>query len=91
MVDLHIEKLLPNGQFGKTPGDLVDVQLRAFEKNLENAIASGMSDITFIHGVGTGKLRQELHRHLSRHPNVRFFEDAQKQKFGYGTTKVTLK
>lgn len=91
VVDLHIEKLLPDGQFGKTPGDLVDVQLRAFEKNLENAIASGMSDITFIHGVGTGKLRQELHRHLSRHPNVRFFEDAQKQKFGYGATKVTLK
>ncbi|MEZ0484078.1 Smr/MutS family protein [Fibrella aquatica] len=91
VVDLHIEKLMPGGQTGKSPGDLVDVQLRAFEKNLENAIANGMPDITFIHGVGTGKLRQELHRHLSRHPNVRFFEDAQKQKFGYGATKVTLK
>ena len=91
VVDLHIEKLMPAGQAGKSPGDLVDIQLRAFEKSLENAIASGMADITFIHGVGTGKLRQELHRHLSRHPNVRFFEDAQKQKFGYGATKVTFK
>lgn len=91
VVDLHIEKLMREGQKGKLPGDLVDVQLRAFEKNLENAIASGMPDITFIHGVGSGKLRQELHRQLSRHPNVRFFEDAQKQKFGYGATKVTFK
>ena len=91
VVDLHIEKLMPGGQPGKSAVDMVDVQLRAFEKNLENAIASGMTEITFIHGVGSGKLRQELHRQLSRHPNVRFFEDAQKQKFGYGATKVTLK
>lgn len=90
VVDLHIEKLLPGGQPGKSPGDLVEVQLRAFEKNLDSAIASGMPDITFIHGVGSGKLRQEIHRMLSRHPHVRFFEDAQKQKFGYGATKVTL-
>jgi hypothetical protein len=91
VVDLHIEALLPAGPGGKAAGELVDIQLRAFEKNLENAIASGMGEITFIHGVGSGKLRQELHRHLSRHPNVRYFEDAQKQKFGYGATKVTLK
>ncbi|CCH01820.1 Smr protein/MutS2 [Fibrella aestuarina BUZ 2] len=91
VVDLHIEKLLPAGPGSQSPGQLVDIQLRAFEKNLENAIASGMGEITFIHGVGSGKLRQEIHRQLSRHPNVRFFEDAQKQKFGYGATKVTLK
>lgn len=91
VVDLHIEKLVPEGNAGRKPDEIVEIQLRAFEKNLENAIASGMGDITFIHGVGTGKLRQELHRQLSRHPNVRFFEDAQKQKFGYGATKATLK
>ena len=91
VVDLHIEKLLPTGNAGRKPDEIVEIQLRAFEKNLENAIASGMGEITFIHGVGTGKLRQELHRQLSRHPNVRFFEDAQKQKFGYGATKATLK
>ena len=91
VVDLHIEKLMPTGNSGQKPDEIVAIQLRTFEKNLENAIATGMGDITFIHGVGTGKLRQELHRHLSGHPNVRFFEDAQKQKFGYGATKVTLK
>ena len=90
VVDLHTEALLPNGTGNRTPSDLLTLQLHIFEKSLENAIASGMSDITFIHGVGSGSLRSELHRRLGQHPNVKFFEDAQKQKFGYGATKVTL-
>ncbi|MDB5242131.1 MAG: mismatch repair protein MutS, partial [Spirosoma sp.] len=91
VVDLHIEALLPKGAGNRTPSDLLTLQLHTFEKNLENAIASGMSDITFIHGAGSGALRTELHRRLGQHPNVKFFEDAQKQKFGYGATKVTIK
>lgn len=91
VVDLHIEALLPKGTGSRTPTDLLKLQLETFDKALENAIASGMSDITFIHGVGSGALKTELHRRLGQHPNVRFFEDAQKQKFGYGATKVTIK
>ncbi|WP_018619959.1 Smr/MutS family protein [Spirosoma luteum] len=91
IVDLHIEELLPNGSGNRTPADLLKLQLDTFERSLENAIASGMSDVTFIHGIGSGALRSELHRRLGQHPNVKFFEDAQKQKFGYGATKVTIK
>jgi hypothetical protein len=91
VVDLHIEALLPAGPGNRTTSELLDFQLKTFEKTLENAIATGMGDITFIHGAGSGKLRDELHRRLGKHPHVRFFEDAQKQKFGYGATKVTIK
>ena len=91
VVDLHIEALLPNGPGNRTSADLLKLQLDTFERSLENAIASGMSDVTFIHGIGSGALRSELHRRLGQHPNVKFFEDAQKQKFGYGATKVTIK
>ena len=91
VVDLHVEELLPSGTGSRTPADLLKLQLDTFEKTLENAIASGMSDITFIHGIGSGALRTELHKRLGQHPNVKFFEDAQKQKFGYGATKVTIK
>ncbi|MFD2569295.1 Smr/MutS family protein [Spirosoma soli] len=91
VVDLHVEALLPKGSGNRTPADLLALQLETFEKALENAIASGMNNITFIHGVGSGALRTELHRRLGQHPNVKFFEDAQKQKFGYGATKVTIK
>ncbi|WP_420150069.1 Smr/MutS family protein [Spirosoma sp.] len=91
VVDLHVEALLPNGHGNRGPADLLKLQLDTFEKALENAIASGMHDITFIHGVGSGALRTELHKRLGQHPNVKFFEDAQKQKFGYGATKITIK
>ncbi|MFD2936384.1 Smr/MutS family protein [Spirosoma flavum] len=91
VVDLHIEELLPNGAGNRNSAELLKLQLDTFEKMLENAIASGMNDITFIHGIGSGSLRTELHKRLGHHPNVKFFEDAQKQKFGYGATKVTIK
>ncbi|GAB3881608.1 Smr/MutS family protein [Spirosoma agri] len=91
VVDLHTEALLPSGTDKRTSADLLKLQLDTFDRSLENAIASGMQDITFIHGVGSGALRTELHKRLGKHPNVRFFEDAQKEKFGYGATKVTIK
>lgn len=91
VVDLHTEALLPKGTGNRGPADLLKLQLDTFEKALENAVASGMSEITFIHGVGSGALRTELHKRLGQHAHVRFFEDAQKQKFGYGATKVSLK
>lgn len=91
IIDLHISKLLPTGFGSRTNAELLEVQLQAFEKNLENAIASGMDDITFIHGVGNGVLRNELHRRLGKYPGVAYFEDAQKEKFGYGATKVKIK
>lgn len=91
IIDLHITKLLPTGFGSRTNAELLEVQLQAFEKNLENAIASGMDDITFIHGVGNGVLRNELHRRLGKYPGVAYFEDAQKEKFGYGATKVKIK
>lgn len=91
VVDLHVEALLPKGPGSRQAGELLDLQLETFEKTFENAIATGMSEITFIHGVGSGTLRTELHRRLGRHAHVKFFEDAQKQKFGYGATKVVIK
>jgi len=90
VIDLHIEKLtrdfltLSNTQ-------MIEIQLKTFETQLEKAIASGMDEITFIHGVGNGVLRTELHRRMSKHKNVKYFEDAQKEKFGYGATKVKIK
>jgi hypothetical protein len=89
-VDLHIEKLSDNYAQMSSP-DIIKLQLQAFDKALENAIATGMSEIVFIHGVGNGTLRTELHRRLSKHASVKYFEDARKEKFGYGATAVKIK
>lgn len=90
VVDLHLEKLTDDME-KLSNTEKLNLQLTTFERQLEQAIAAGMHDITFIHGAGSGVLRTELHRRLSKHQNVHYFEDAQKQKFGYGATFVKIK
>lgn len=90
VVDLHVEKLSPTPD-ALSNADKLKLQLDTFERQLENAIAAGLDEITFIHGAGSGVLRQEIHRRLSKHQNVQFFEDAQKEKFGYGATFAKIK
>ena len=89
-VDLHIEEL--SNDFEKmNSAEIFEYQINTFDHQLEDAITSGMKEITFIHGVGNGKLRHEIHKRLSGHPVVQFYEDVHKEKFGYGATKVTFK
>ncbi len=89
-VDLHIEKLIPDTQ-GMSAAEMLRFQLETFEKQLDLAIANNKTDITFIHGLGNGILKQELHKRLGKNTQVAFFSDAQKEKFGYGATLVSLK
>ncbi len=89
-IDLHFEFLWPNAPSMEN-SEILKYQLDHFEKMLDNAIYSGMNEITFIHGVGNGKLRMEMHRILSQHKNIKSFKDAHKEKFGYGATSVRIK
>jgi dsDNA-specific endonuclease/ATPase MutS2 len=50
-----------------------------------------MDEIIFIHGVGNGVLRTEIHKRLSKNKQVEYFKDAMKEKFGYGATLVKIK
>ena len=89
-VDLHIEKLRDDHQFLAT-GEMLQIQINHFRKALDAAIVHQMPAIIFIHGAGNGILRHELHKQLGKHPKVATFMDAQKEKFGYGATRVLLK
>lgn len=89
-IDLHIEQLTSNF-FSMNNAQMLDLQLRTFEAKFENAIASGMDEIVFIHGVGNGILKQEIQKKLAGHKNVAWFQDAQKEKFGYGATRIKIK
>lgn len=89
-IDLHIENLTKDAPVMDN-GEILKLQLNTFENKLENAIASGMSEIIFIHGVGNGVLRTEIHKRLSKNDDIQYFEDARKEKFGYGATSVKLK
>jgi len=89
--DLHIEKLRTEGAEGLSNTAMLRLQLDAFEDALSRALATNMHEIIFIHGAGNGTLRKEIHRQLSRNKDIKFFEEAQKEKFGYGATLVRLK
>ena len=89
-VDLHIEALLDDHQ-GLSNGEILQHQLEVFEKSLDVAISQGVDEITFIHGVGNGVLRNKIHKAASQHPQVAYYKDAQKEKFGYGATLLKLK
>lgn len=89
-VDLHIEKLRDDHDF-LNKHEILQMQLAQFEKSLESAIVHKFEEIIFIHGAGNGTLQHEIHKVISKHPQVKTFMDAQKEKFGYGATKVVLK
>lgn len=89
-IDLHIEQLTTNF-LSMNNAQMLDLQLRTFELKFENAIASGMDEIVFIHGVGNGVLKQEIQKKLAGNKNVAWFQDAQKEKFGYGATRIKIK
>lgn len=89
-VDLHIEQLSA-GHAGMSNSEKLDLQLQVFEQELDNAIAYGLDEIIFIHGIGNGILRNEIHKKLSQNTHIKFFQDSMKEKFGYGATLVKIK
>jgi hypothetical protein len=87
-VDLHIEELLDNWS-GMTNAQLIDVQLKKMQKELDEAIGNHYQRIIFIHGVGNGRLKSEVRRILAGYKGIRF-HDASLQRYGFGATEVLL-
>ncbi|MDR1225427.1 MAG: DUF2027 domain-containing protein [Prevotellaceae bacterium] len=89
-VDLHAEVLIPNHE-GMGAGEIFERQMAKFIAVLENALESGQRGrIVFIHGIGSGKLKQELCNVLTRSYKELHFQDASYKEYGYGATMVFL-
>lgn len=88
-IDLHIEELVEDYS-SMSNSEKLRTQLETFEKKLDQAIQSGMDEITFIHGLGNGVLRKEIHKRLSQQGNIKYFQDTQKDQWGYGATLVRI-
>ncbi len=90
VVDLHFEQLATYEK-GLTNQEMLKLQLDHFQHSLDAAVSNGMEKIVFIHGVGNGILRHEIHKKISKNPYIRTYKDAGKDRFGYGATEVYLK
>jgi Smr domain len=87
VVDVHIEKLTDN------PGSLsnfekLTLQLKTFEKYYDLAVANRQSTFIVVHGVGSGKLRDEIHDILRLKREVKSFVNQYHPSFGYGATEI---
>jgi hypothetical protein len=70
-IDLHLEVLNPSLINGR-PERIVDFQVKAAEKFIEDAIANGTKQILIIHGKGEGVLKSEITHLLSLNDAVQF-------------------
>ena len=89
-IDLHIEKLSEKVD-GLSKGDKLHIQLNAFESFLEQAILLEEPRIFVIHGVGKGRLRDEIATRLIVNSNVVSFKNEFHPNYGFGATEIILK
>lgn len=87
VVDLHIEKLADNWKH-LSNYEILSLQLRTFEKYYELAIAHHQPSLIVIHGVGEGKLRDEIHDILRLKKEVKSFVNQYDPRFGFGATEI---
>lgn len=83
-VDLHIDEF----SSGIPSGEILDHQLNEFEKAYDAALLMNVKKLKVIHGIGNGVLRDEIHKRISKKLEVSYYEDADKDKFGYGATII---
>lgn len=71
-------------------GLTVDEALEEVEKELNRSFLEGVAEVYLVHGHGSGRLREAIHKHLKNHPLVREFRFAEQSKGGTGVTVVFL-
>jgi hypothetical protein len=87
-VDLHLHEITDDEK-GLTDHEKIEMQLTHFERSLQAAIDRRISRVIFIHGIGKGRLRDELRQRLRNKANCEFM-DASYRTYGYGATEVRL-
>ena len=87
-VDLHINQLVENTT-EMTNYEMLNLQINTAKRKLEYAINNNIQKVVFIHGIGEGVLKSELHFLLKKYPVQSY--DASYQKYGFGATEVHIK
>ena len=87
VIDLHIEKISHSWKH-LSNYEILSMQLDEFEKYYELSIAHHQPTLIVIHGVGEGKLRDEIHEILRLKRDVKSFVNQFHPLYGYGATEI---
>ena len=87
VIDLHAEKLSDHWK-EMSNFEILSLQLKTFEKYYELALAHTQPSLTVVHGLGSGKLKDEIHELLKVRKEVKSFVNQYDSRFGYGATEV---
>lgn len=87
VIDLHIEKISPHAT-GFSNFEMLQTQLQYFEKYFDLAVAHLLPKLIVIHGIGSGKLRHEVHEILRHKKEVKSFVNQYHPNFGFGATEI---
>ena len=90
VVDLHIEKLVDSHD-NLSSGEILDIQLKEFEKWYDHALLHKQPTLTIIHGLGKGVLKNEIHNILSNKPEVSGYQNLHHPQYGMGSTEIIFK
>ena len=86
-IDLHIEKL--TDKHGSLSGhEKLDLQLKEFDKWLGKIKMHYVKQAWVIHGVGGGRLRDEIHEILKHDADVKSYANHFHPWFGSGATEI---
>ncbi len=88
--NLRLEKARSVASSLDLRGARVDEALDALGRYLDDASLAGLEQVTIIHGLGTGALRDAVRAQAGSHPLVRSFRPGERGEGGDGATIVRL-
>lgn len=89
-IDLHLPLHITETK-DFDPRFALQMQLDMFETELDKALANGDVEIIVIHGIGSGVLKNEIHKLAKKHPHVSSCVNEYHPLYGFGSTKIKFK
>lgn len=87
-IDLHIEEILDDYS-NMSNAEIIQVQLKYFQNALDKAINEHFKKLIVIHGVGNGRLKQEVRALIATNTALKYY-DASYARFGFGATEIVF-
>ncbi len=89
-VDLHLQAFMRNTS-GLSNEHMVQLSIERMRKALDNAIKLGQQEIRFIHGQGTGALRERVYLELRVYQQNGLIESFEPSFFNPGVVNVIIR